>query len=105
MDEIWKDINGYDGIYQISNLANFRRYRKRVLQLGPFGKRNFDKTIKPIIKRSSVFNHRKLQVFFSKINKYGIVTTSYSAGDSILTRHNVLFVEVGLWHNFSKKHV
>ena len=26
MEEIWKDINGYEGLYQISNLGNIRSY-------------------------------------------------------------------------------
>ena len=28
MNEIWKDIEGYDGLYQVSNKGNVRRYRK-----------------------------------------------------------------------------
>ena len=31
MDEIWKDVSGYEGLYQISNLGNiksFKRYKE-----------------------------------------------------------------------------
>lgn len=26
MDEIWKDIEGYEGLYQVSNLGRVRHY-------------------------------------------------------------------------------
>ena len=29
MEEIWKDVPGYEGVYQISNQGNFRAVRKR----------------------------------------------------------------------------
>ena len=29
MEEIWKDVPGYEGVYQISNQGNFRALRKR----------------------------------------------------------------------------
>lgn len=32
MEEIWKDIEGYHGKYQVSNLGNVRRVGKRVLK-------------------------------------------------------------------------
>ena len=28
MEEIWKDIEGYEGIYQVSNLGNVKNIRK-----------------------------------------------------------------------------
>lgn len=30
MNEIWKDINGYEGLYQVSNLGRVKRLRKQV---------------------------------------------------------------------------
>ena len=30
MEEIWKDIKGFEGIYQISNFGNVKSYNKRV---------------------------------------------------------------------------
>lgn len=38
MTEIWKDIDGYDGLYQVSNLGHvksFRRGRERILKASP----------------------------------------------------------------------
>lgn len=47
MEEIWKDIEGYEGLYQVSNLGNIKSLRKRIDK----GKchRYFDeKILKPI---------------------------------------------------------
>ena len=47
MEEIWKDIEGYEGLYQVSNLGNVKSLRKRIDK----GKchRYFDeKILKPI---------------------------------------------------------
>ena len=50
MEEIWKDIKGYEGLYQVSNLGNVRsldRYKKnnkgKYLQRGVVLKKNHDK--------------------------------------------------------------
>lgn len=29
MEEIWKDIEGYEGLYQVSNLGNVKSLRKK----------------------------------------------------------------------------
>lgn len=31
MEEIWKDIKGYEGVYQVSSFGNVRSYTRRVL--------------------------------------------------------------------------
>lgn len=31
MEEIWKDISGYNGIYQVSNLGRIRSYTRKVI--------------------------------------------------------------------------
>lgn len=31
MKEIWKDIKGYEGLYQVSNLGNVRRIKKWIM--------------------------------------------------------------------------
>ena len=36
MQEIWKDIKGYEGLYQISNLGNVKSISKKVKKLKPF---------------------------------------------------------------------
>ena len=30
MQEIWKDIKGYEGLYQVSNLGNVKSLERRV---------------------------------------------------------------------------
>ena len=41
MQEIWKDINGYEGIYQVSNLGNVRSFKYSIE--GKLLKRGLDK--------------------------------------------------------------
>lgn len=34
MEEVWKDINGYEGLYQISNLGNIRSLTRTIKWMG-----------------------------------------------------------------------
>ena len=38
MEEIWKDIKGYEGLYMISNLGRIRNYKKLILKPQRSGK-------------------------------------------------------------------
>ena len=49
MKEIWKDINGYDGVYQVSNKGRVRSFNRH-------GKGNY-RNYKPIILKSCVSKH------------------------------------------------
>ena len=41
MDEIWKDIKGYEGLYQVSNLGRVRNIKyRRLLKYGYVGEYN-----------------------------------------------------------------
>lgn len=40
MDEVWKDIPGYEGHYQVSNMGNIRSFKRGVNLLKPRGSRN-----------------------------------------------------------------
>ena len=31
MEEIWKDINDYEGLYQVSNLGRIKKFKKKSL--------------------------------------------------------------------------
>ena len=33
MDEIWKDIEGYEGLYQVSNLGRVKIFREKGFQV------------------------------------------------------------------------
>ena len=44
-DEIWKDVKGYEGLYQVSNKGNVRRIGAHRYA---FGEYFFDKSIKPL---------------------------------------------------------
>lgn len=29
MQEIWKDVKGYEGLYQVSNLGNVKKFQRK----------------------------------------------------------------------------
>jgi hypothetical protein len=43
MEEIWKDIQGYEGLYQVSNLGRIKSLGRTIKRIGPKGK-IFDRT-------------------------------------------------------------
>ncbi len=68
MKEIWKDIKGYEGLYQASNLGRIKSISKMVNGSNQFGVKfkylKKDKILKPVIN-----NHDYLQVSLYKNNK------------------------------------
>ena len=54
MKEIWKDIQGYEGLYQISNLGNVRNNKNHILK---------QNTIKFGYKRVQLHNNKKIKCF------------------------------------------
>lgn len=64
MEEIWRDIDNYNGIYQISNLGNIKSLARKVIQKN--GKVIFlrDRTLKPVMTKNGY-----LQIILSKNKK------------------------------------
>lgn len=52
MQEIWKDINGYEGLYQISNLGNVRSMDRIVTYSNGKKVKTKGKLLKPTIKKN-----------------------------------------------------
>lgn len=69
MVEIWKDIDGFEGFYQVSNLGRVKSLARVVNDYRGTGKHNKECILKP--KRKNVANSY-LTVCFSK---YGTITT------------------------------
>lgn len=51
MNEIWKDIEGFKGIYQVSNLGNIKSLKRNTYN--QFGKK--DKILKPILQQDGYY--------------------------------------------------
>lgn len=51
MKEIWKDIKGYEGLYQVSNLGRIKSLKKSYLVNDPKQNRTYIKNNKEIIKK------------------------------------------------------
>lgn len=69
MEEIWKDIKGYEGLYQVSNLGNIKSLEK--IQVFPNGGLNIrkEKALKPNKMSNGYLNVR---LYNSKQKGYGI---------------------------------
>jgi hypothetical protein len=68
MKEVWKDIEGYEGQYQVSNLGNVKSLNRFVYQLDRSGKPSISNYKGRVLK----FGHRKngyLYIVLSKNNK------------------------------------
>ena len=71
MEEIWKDIKDYEGMYQVSNLGNIRSLDRYINQKGISGK-----TYKRFIKGKQIMSSKDLNgylhVILHKNSKYKI---------------------------------
>ena len=68
MKEIWKDIKGYEGLYQVSNLGRIKSLKRKVRYQNSF------KTLKERIKGTFIGKQGYLRVELSKngVNKIWI---------------------------------
>lgn len=80
MEEIWKDIKGYEGLYQISNLGNVKslNYRRRGYEKNLTPKRNNDGylwvELRKDGKQGHYLIHRLVAIaFIQNPNKYPII--------------------------------
>ena len=64
MVETWKDIKGYEGLYQISNLGRIKSLRKKIKNNGAFGKR------KIITKNEKIVSSYKNKDGYSVVQLY-----------------------------------
>lgn len=59
MKEVWKDIKGYEGLYQVSNLGNVKSLRKnRYLKINTYSE--YDKVVLYKNKKASIFYIHRL---------------------------------------------
>jgi hypothetical protein len=73
MDEIWRDIPGYQGYYQISNLKRFKS-KTREIVYKPF---NSNKVCKRLLKESIIFYDNTKRLPSIKLSKDSISTYFY----------------------------
>ena len=67
MEEIWKDIIGYEGLYQVSNYGRI----KSLSRVMTFGRRNAKRLLDEVIKSTKI----KKGYVYVKLAKSGVVTT------------------------------
>ena len=49
MKEVWKDIKGYEGLYQVSNLGRVKSLHQRAIKRNSKIKINYEQILKPVI--------------------------------------------------------
>ena len=76
MEEIWKDIEGYEGLYQVSNLGRIRSLDRVVVT-----KRNTRTNLKGMLLKSTKDRDGYLQVVLSKQSKLTTVLVYISLGN------------------------
>lgn len=65
MNEIWKDINGYNGLYQISNLGRVKSLNKSIIKKLQTNEKGYLKvTLANNKKRKTYFVHRLVALHF-----------------------------------------
>lgn len=87
MEEIWKDIKGYEGIYQVSNLGNVRSL-DRCVNCGIKNNSNVIRKGKLIKQNQNLHNY--LQVHLSKKNKAKMITVHRLVAEAFLPNPNNL---------------
>ena len=66
--EIWKDIENYEGLYQVSNLGRIRTCKRKVEYFNPKLNRISSHTVKSKIKTPSIKDNGYMQVTLNKDN-------------------------------------
>lgn len=79
MQEVWKDIAGYEGMYQVSNLGNVRSL-DRVVEV----KNQTSRFVKGKEKRQTVGNHGYCVVYLYKDNKLQTETVHRLVAEAFL---------------------
>lgn len=64
MKEIWKDIEGYEGLYMISNLGKVKRLEKTIIQeKGRNGKGDYERTFPEILMKQQLRGPGKVKYY------------------------------------------
>ena len=66
--EIWKDIENYEGLYQVSNLGRIKTCKRKVEYFNPKLNRISSHTVKSKIKTPSIKDNGYMQVTLNKDN-------------------------------------
>ena len=69
MEEIWKDIKGYEGYYQVSNLGRVKSLARYIFIIRNRGRQTYNQIVKEKILKTHKSSNGYLLVFFKKNNK------------------------------------
>ena len=54
--EIWKDIQGYEGLYQISNLGRIKSLERMIITSNNITKKISEKILKPCLRKNGYYS-------------------------------------------------
>jgi len=90
--EVWKDIPGYENIYQVSNLGNIKRLSSKIWINKNNGYYRYysEEILTPIISKSgyyhvNLYNNKKLQTF--RINRLVLIAFDRLPNDKEVSMH------------------
>ena len=69
MEEIWKDIKGYEGYYQVSNLGRIKSLGRYIFIIRNRGRQTYNQIVKEKILKTYKSSNGYLLVFLKKNNK------------------------------------
>ena len=81
-NEVWKDITGYEGLYQVSNIGNVKRLPATITALSRWG------TL-----RQMKFEGKKINISHKSGSGYPIVTLSKNGKTKIFSIHRLVAIE------------
>ena len=65
-EEIWKNVVGYEGLYEVSNLGNVKVLERLVLVKNGFYRKAFERILKPGMSKNGYFTYSLTKDFNSK---------------------------------------
>lgn len=75
MEEIWKDIEGYEGLYQVSNLGRVKSLRRNIILKSKIERNGYERVILSANNNTKGYSVHRLvaTAFISNPNNYPIV--------------------------------
>lgn len=75
MEEIWKDIEGYEGLYQVSNIGRVKSVRKNIILKSQIASNGYERVVLSVNNISKDYSVHRLvaTAFISNPNNYPIV--------------------------------
>ena len=94
--EEWRDIKGYEGIYQISNLGRIKSLSKKVYMYNHIAKRKIEVTFKEKIRKQRIGKDGYYLINLNKDNKMITYRVHRLVGENFIeNKDNKIIISMG----------